>query len=158
MRAVEARLIYSSKTTGAFLVQEVWGIFDDLQPLFNRIFCKEIAQGPFGGCFVLFTKFFVELSTISTLSTYTCSNVGTWRTIHTVVFALIVTGPSSERVCVRGGACFGPPLVGGFGVGGGLVPPPPPLACSVTIYAKTTVLCSPDSSMPTVLFSFMHTA
>jgi len=109
MRAVEARLIYSSKTTGAFLVQEVWGIFDDLQPLFNRIFCKEIAQGPFGGCFVLFTKFFVELSTISTLSTYTCSNVGTWRTIHTVVFALIVTGPSSGRVFVRGGACFPPP-------------------------------------------------
>ncbi len=43
----------------------------------------------------------------------------------TVVFALIVTEPASECVCVEA--------------------PHPPLGGSVTIYAKTTVLCSPDS-------------
>jgi hypothetical protein len=37
---------------------------------------------------------------------------------------------SSECLCVEGG---------------GITPPPP--ASSVTIYAKTTVYCSPDSSM-----------
>jgi hypothetical protein len=48
-----------------------------------------------------------------------------------VVFALIVTEPSSECVCV----------------GGGATPTTPPTSRSVTIYAKTTVHCSPDSSM-----------
>jgi hypothetical protein len=45
-----------------------------------------------------------------------------------VVFALLVTEPASECVCVGGGAS-------------------PPLAGPVTIYAKTTMPCSPDSSV-----------
>jgi hypothetical protein len=49
----------------------------------------------------------------------------------TVVFALIVTEPA--RVCVWGGLLY--------------MYPPLPLASSVTIQAKTTVHCSPDSSM-----------
>jgi hypothetical protein len=55
-----------------------------------------------------------------------------------VVFALTVTEPASEcaTVCV----CVG-------GGGGLLYPTPLPLAGSVTIYAKTTVHCSPGSSM-----------
>ncbi len=51
----------------------------------------------------------------------------------TVVFALIVTEPASE--CVRRGW--------------GAAISPLPLAGSVTIHAKTTVHCSPDSSMAT---------
>ncbi len=47
----------------------------------------------------------------------------------TVVFALIVTEPDGEYVCVEGGDAT----------------PPPPLGGSGTIYAKTTLLCSPDS-------------
>ncbi len=49
----------------------------------------------------------------------------------TVVFALIVTEPASECMCVRGRGCY--------------IRPPPPLAGSN--YAKTIVDCSPDSSM-----------
>jgi hypothetical protein len=53
----------------------------------------------------------------------------------TVVFALIVTEPASECVCVwrEAGAAKPPPL-------------PHTLAGSLTIYAKTTVDCYPDSS------------
>jgi hypothetical protein len=53
-----------------------------------------------------------------------------------VVFALIVTEPAS--VCV-------------FEEVGCAPPPPPPTV--VTIYAKTTLLCSPGSSMHTVQYS-----
>jgi hypothetical protein len=49
----------------------------------------------------------------------------------TVVFALIVTGPVVS-VVVWGVYC---------------IPPPPPPSGFVTIYTKTTVHCSPDSSM-----------
>ncbi len=48
----------------------------------------------------------------------------------TVVFALNATEPASECEC-----------------GGGAAIPGPTLADSVTIYAKTTVHCSPDASM-----------
>jgi hypothetical protein len=58
----------------------------------------------------------------------------------TVVFALIATEPAIVFVCVRGGLVIPPPF-----------PPPPRLADSVTIYAKTTVHCSPDSFMPNML-------
>jgi hypothetical protein len=52
----------------------------------------------------------------------------------TVVFALIITEPASECVC--------------FGWGGMVaIPTPFPLAGSITINAKTTVHCPPDSSM-----------
>ncbi len=48
-----------------------------------------------------------------------------------VVFVLIITKPASERVCVgEGRRSLYPPLPG-----------------FETIYAKTTVHCSPDSSM-----------
>jgi hypothetical protein len=50
----------------------------------------------------------------------------------TVVFELLVTEPAFEWTC---------------GGGRGFYTPRPPLAGSVTINAKTTVLCSPDSSM-----------
>ncbi len=55
-----------------------------------------------------------------------------------VVFALIVTESANEWGCV-----------GGMGAAGSYynAPPPPPLGLSVTIYAKTTADCSPDSSM-----------
>ncbi len=52
----------------------------------------------------------------------------------TVVFALIATEPAIACVFV----CVG---------GGGAIPHPFPLAVSVTIYAKTTMHCSPDYSM-----------
>ncbi len=51
----------------------------------------------------------------------------------TVVFALIVTEPASE--CVRSGW--------------GVTISPLPQAVSVTIHAKTTLYCPPDSSMHT---------
>jgi hypothetical protein len=51
-----------------------------------------------------------------------------------VVFALIVMEPASECVCVERGGRLPQPF-------------PLPQACSVIIYAKTTVHCSPDSSM-----------
>jgi hypothetical protein len=47
----------------------------------------------------------------------------------TVVFALIFTELASECTCVEGGYC------------------PHPLAGSSTVYAKTTMHCSPDFSM-----------
>jgi hypothetical protein len=61
----------------------------------------------------------------------------------TVVFALIVTEPASQRVCVGGG-------------GGAATPPPPPLASSVTMYAKTTVHCSPYFSIVFPLHSLSN--
>jgi len=55
----------------------------------------------------------------------------------TVVFALIVTQPAGESVCVWGGE--------------GMATPHLPLTGSVTISAKTTVHCSPDSAMLNLL-------
>jgi hypothetical protein len=51
----------------------------------------------------------------------------------TVVFALMVTELASDYVYVWRRECY--------------EYTPHPLACSVTIYAKTTVRCSPGSSM-----------
>ncbi len=59
----------------------------------------------------------------------------------TVVFALIVTEPATECLCVGGGG------------GGGCYSTLPALPGSVTIYAKTTVHCYPDSSMEFPLLS-----
>jgi hypothetical protein len=53
----------------------------------------------------------------------------------TVVFAFIVTESARDFVCVKGE--------------GGRYTISRPLAGSVTIYVKTTVYCSPDSSMLT---------
>ncbi len=61
-----------------------------------------------------------------------------------VVFALIVTEPVSECVYVEG--------MEGGGVN---LQPSLPLAGSVTIYAKTTVHCSPGSSVPHSLYMVM---
>ncbi len=55
----------------------------------------------------------------------------------TIVFKLSVTEPDSDFVCV-GGVW-------------GRLSPPPPASFSVTIHAKTTVNCSPDSSMGCIL-------
>jgi hypothetical protein len=66
----------------------------------------------------------------------------------TDVFALIVTDPASDFVCVKGWMGGGGGGVGGGGRGGAPPPPPPPpLAGTVKICAKTTVHCSPGSSM-----------
>jgi hypothetical protein len=56
-----------------------------------------------------------------------------------VVFALIVTETAGECVCVS--------VWRGAGAALALPPPTHPVAGSVDIYAKTTVDCSPDSSM-----------
>ncbi len=81
---------------------------------------------PSRGCHVVFPPLSVAAAALGT-------HGGNWEEQCTVVFALIVTEPVSEYVCVWGGGR------------GSLYPP----SDSVTIYAKTTVLCSPDSSMDT---------
>jgi hypothetical protein len=73
-----------------------------------------------------------------------CYHRGTWRTMHCrLVFALTVKEPL-VNVCV----CV---IVEGVEGEWVVTPPPtPPLpqyTCSVTIYAKTTLHCSPGSSM-----------